>query len=49
MQIAEMPLAVIHFKGEVLGGVTNDLDLVFGNQNLEEVGFFSVGVIAVVP
>ena len=30
------------FKGEVLGEDTNDLDLVFGIQTLDEVGSLSV-------
>ena len=34
------------FKGEVLGEDTNDLDLVFGIQSLDEVGFLAVGAVA---
>ena len=34
------------FKGQVLGENTNDLDLVFGIQTLDEVGFLAVGAVA---
>ena len=34
------------FKGQVLGKDTNDLDLVFGIQTLDEVGFLAVGAVA---
>ena len=34
------------FKGQILGEDANDLDLVFGIQTLDEVGFLAVGTVA---
>ena len=42
----DTPCGDVLFKGEVLREDTNDLDLVFGIQSLDEVGFLAVGTVA---